>query len=243
MIRCISPQRRRYLFVNATTILLLLTLSDTTTAFSSSPKSNGNAARAASYRWSSGDTIAGKTTSSTVLSVSNNNEKNDNHQAITTKTTRRFWMERTTATIATILLLPSSAAWADYGQATKQAAPAVVPSPIRPTGEMAKICEVVALGREDICLVPLKLPSAYDRVLIDRAVEKIGDATGDGAKLTIITLLQSLAVADWATCEKELSQKVVEGVPNSTVKVLRKACQQKDAPVAIKTVLKLADKL
>jgi len=111
---------------------------------------------------------------------------------------------------------------------------------------MAKICEVAALGREDICLVPLKLPSAYDRVLIEKALDNIGDVDDNTSneKKTVATLLQSLSVADWETCNKLLSQKGgVEGIPNASVKILKKACQQKDAPVAIKTVLKLADKL
>ena len=43
-------------------------------------------------------------------------------------------------------------AYAEYGQGAGVALPALLPSPIRPTGPMADTCEVVALGREDVCL-------------------------------------------------------------------------------------------
>ena len=49
---------------------------------------------------------------------------------------------------AALSLTPAAPAFADYGQAATQKLPAFVPSPIRPTGEMAKTCEIVALGRE-----------------------------------------------------------------------------------------------
>ena len=62
---------------------------------------------------------------------------------------------------ASTKLLPSLA---DYGESAKQAPPAFLPSPFYPTGEMAKTCEVVALGREDVCLTPKKLLSAYEKM-------------------------------------------------------------------------------
>ena len=52
------------------------------------------------------------------------------------------------AAAAALSLTPAAPAFADYGQAATQKLPAFVPSPIRPTGEMAKTCEIVALGRE-----------------------------------------------------------------------------------------------
>jgi len=169
---------------------------------------------------------------STLLSLSND----DYDQTAT----RRSWLGNTAAAM---ILLPSSVAWADYGKSTSMAAPGVVPSPIRPSGEMAKTCEVVALGREDICLVPLKLPSAYDRVLIERALDKLGDSSGDDKRVKVMALLRSLSVADWDSFERELSPPLVEGIPKSTVKALRVLRQKKDSPTAIKTVLKLAEKL
>lgn len=52
------------------------------------------------------------------------------------------------AAAAALSLTHAAPAFADYGQAAAQKLPALVPSPIRPTGEMAKTCEIVALGRE-----------------------------------------------------------------------------------------------
>ncbi|KAL1526737.1 hypothetical protein AB1Y20_015433 [Prymnesium parvum] len=67
--------------------------------------------------------------------------------------------------------LPASpdAAHAEYGQAANQRPPALIPSPFVPTGEMAKTCNVVALGREDVCLEPKLLMSAYDKLLLEKA--------------------------------------------------------------------------
>ena len=64
--------------------------------------------------------------------------------------------------LAATCTLPSLPALAEYGEGAQIAPPALVPSPFRPTGEMAKYCEVVALGREDVCLEPKKLLTAYD---------------------------------------------------------------------------------
>ena len=57
-------------------------------------------------------------------------------------------MLRGAAAAALALAVTPTPALADYGQAAGVKLPAFVPSPIRPTGEMAKTCEVVALGRE-----------------------------------------------------------------------------------------------
>eukprot|EP00964_Phaeocystis_antarctica_P070716 scaffold43083_cov61-Phaeocystis_antarctica.AAC.3 len=52
------------------------------------------------------------------------------------------------AAAALSLAATPTPAFAEYGQSAGQKLPAFVPSPIRPTGEMAKTCEIVALGRE-----------------------------------------------------------------------------------------------
>ena len=66
--------------------------------------------------------------------------------------------------LATALVAPPIASRAEYGQGANVAAPAFLPSPIRPTGEMAKTCEVVALGRDDVCLEFKKLLTSYDEL-------------------------------------------------------------------------------
>ncbi len=73
------------------------------------------------------------------------------------------------------------AARADYGDAASMALPALLPSPIRPTGRMAETCEVVALGREDVCLEPKKLMSAYDQLQLERITEALEEQIGYGA--------------------------------------------------------------
>ena len=63
------------------------------------------------------------------------------------RTCRREALCGAAATVLSLAATPTPA-FADYGQAAGQKLPAFVPSPIRPTGEMAKTCEIVALGRE-----------------------------------------------------------------------------------------------
>ena len=58
---------------------------------------------------------------------------------------RRTLLSRLAAATSLAVTAP---AFADYGDSAQQKLPAFVPSPIRPTGEMAKTCEIVALGRE-----------------------------------------------------------------------------------------------
>ena len=63
------------------------------------------------------------------------------------RTCRREALCGAAATVLSLAATPTPV-FADYGQAAGQKLPAFVPSPIRPTGEMAKTCEIVALGRE-----------------------------------------------------------------------------------------------
>ena len=143
------------------------------------------------------------------------------------------------------LFAPASA-WAVIGnreQAGKpatQAGPAFLPSPIRPTGELAKSCEVVALGREDICLEPKKPPSAYEQLQISRALEDLEGSSGPGAAKAK-ALLQAVSSADWDVCSEELVDPA--GLSKGLVEPLKAACKKKDGPSAAKAVLKLANEL
>jgi hypothetical protein len=67
------------------------------------------------------------------------------------------------AAAAALLVATPPPAFADYGQAAGQKLPAFVPSPIRPTGEMAKTCEIVALGREVATARSKRSPEATRR--------------------------------------------------------------------------------
>ena len=139
------------------------------------------------------------------LSASSNEDYNSHHPT----TTRRSLLSHiaTVTATTTMILLPSSAALAEFGQATTMAPPGLVPSPIRPSGEMAKTCEIVALGREDVCLKSLKLPSTYDKVLIGRTLDKLeGSSGGDGGRVAVAALLRSLAVADWDAFDEVLAK-------------------------------------
>lgn len=74
---------------------------------------------------------------------------------------RRATLRHTTAAVAAVAACVTPAI-AEYGEGARQAPPALVPSPFYPTGKMAETCEVVALGREDVCLKPKKLLTAYE---------------------------------------------------------------------------------
>ena len=66
-------------------------------------------------------------------------------------------------------------AFAESGQYANQAPPAMVPSPIRPTGEMALTCEVVALGREDVCLEYKKVLTSYDILQLGKTKDALAE--------------------------------------------------------------------
>ena len=75
-------------------------------------------------------------------------------------------------------LLSSRAAFAAYGEGAAVAVPAFLPSPIRPQGAMADTCEVVALGREDVCLEPKKLLTSYESMQLDKWTGELDEIRG-----------------------------------------------------------------
>ena len=102
------------------------------------------------------------------------------------------------------------AARAAYGDAAQQMAPALVPSPFYPTGAMADTCIQVALGREDVCLVPKKLLSAYDSMLLDKQLDDLADRPGLGADASALLasmrkMLAAVKVNDFSTIMTELA--------------------------------------
>eukprot|EP00548_Thalassiothrix_antarctica_P017860 CAMPEP_0194187404 /NCGR_PEP_ID=MMETSP0154-20130528/50744_1 /TAXON_ID=1049557 /ORGANISM="Thalassiothrix antarctica, Strain L6-D1" /LENGTH=177 /DNA_ID=CAMNT_0038907089 /DNA_START=170 /DNA_END=703 /DNA_ORIENTATION=- len=159
----------------------------------------------------------------TIVDVQEKNEKNSSlrRQILITS-------------LGLLSLNKSSACWAASGSGAGLAAPPVIPSPVKPTGEMAKVCNVVALGREDVCLDPKLLPSMYDKVLIERAVNSLDDDN-----IVLKKVLQSVADADWEQCEKQLN---ILSSSFSVSKKVKNACKNEDGPTAAKIVLDLAKK-
>lgn len=94
---------------------------------------------------------------------------------------------------AVALLGGGGAAQADYGDAASMALPALLPSPIRPTGKMAETCEVVALGREDVCLEYKKLMSSYDQLQLERVAAALDEQIGYGeARAPLLPSLRAI---------------------------------------------------
>ena len=84
---------------------------------------------------------------------------------------------RAAALIAAALVSATGpAARAEYGEGAAMAAPAMVPSPFKPTGPLAATCEVVALGREDVCLEYKKLLTAYDTMQLGKVRDDLAEA-------------------------------------------------------------------
>merc|ERR1740115_585445 len=136
------------------------------------------------------------------------------------------------AAAAALLAVTPTPALADYGQAAGVKLPAFVPSPIRPTGEMAKTCEVVALGREDVCLEFKKVLSSYENMQLAKALEEL-----EGSGSEVKGLVQGLLDTDWSGLQAKL---VSPEVANLDVKALAAAVKKQDTGAATKAVLKLA---
>ena len=84
-------------------------------------------------------------------------------------------------------LLPLQIARAEFGEGANIAPPALVPSPFRPTGQMAETCEVVALGREDVCLEYKQVLTAYDKLKLSAAREELDEPRANlDSKLVVI---------------------------------------------------------
>jgi len=142
---------------------------------------------------------------------------------------RRAWLRGAAAAAACVPV----AALAESGEWAKQAAPALVPSPIRPTGEMAKTCEVVALGRDDVCLEAKPQLSAYDKRLLERALE---ESSPGPVRALLVTVYET----SWDGCAAELAGGAADSLDKGAAGALKAACRSKDPAGAAKAVLKLA---
>jgi len=150
---------------------------------------------------------------------------------------------------------PALRAVAAYGEAANQAPPALVPSPFYPTGEMAKTCEVVAAGREDVCLKPLKMLSAYDEMRLRKASDALKAAgSSTPASDEAVRLIGLVEAKEWATLAGELGctqpktpdaapKKCVTSVAGLDVAKLAAAVSKKDPALMTDALVKLAASL
>ena len=77
-------------------------------------------------------------------------------------------------------------------EGANQKPPALIPSPFIPTGKMGETCNVVALGREDVCLEPKLLMSAYDKLLLDKALASTNDIVESGVAAPLVPLTKAV---------------------------------------------------
>ena len=93
-------------------------------------------------------------------------------------------LSRRSALLAALAVAsPAQRAVAEYGSGANVAAPAFLPSPFVPTGELGKTCAVVALGREDVCLEYKKVLTAYDLLQLGKAKDKLDDLEPEDSSL------------------------------------------------------------
>ena len=142
---------------------------------------------------------------------------------------------------------------AAYGEAANQAPPALVPSPFYPTGEMAKTCEVVAVGRDDVCLKPLKQLTSYDELRLAKAGDSLKGA-GTPATDEAIKLIELVQSREWAALATELGCKAQDrpeaaptkcgtSVGGLDVAKLSAAVSKKDPSLMTEALVKLAASL
>lgn len=139
-------------------------------------------------------------------------------------------------------------ALAAKGEGANTAMPGVIPSPIKPTGELSKTCAVVALGRDDICLQPLKPPGLYEVSLLQKRLDSLQDGSDHDEDVSAVTkMIQSLMNAEWETLATEIqNQKQKQNsskLPKGPLKELASACTSGDGSLATKSILKLSEKL
>jgi len=183
------------------------------------------------------------------------------------KPTRRALLSSAAAASGLLYRAP---AHADAGASANLAVPALVPSPFKPTGEMARYCEVVALGREDVCLERKKLLTAYDDLRLDKATAALDEeiSYGDARKQlqpafaavnALIPKIRSndfTEIAEWigangAGLETLLAQVAGEdaalrdraGAMSKSLRALATACKAGDASAAARALITLADQL
>ena len=156
--------------------------------------------------------------------------------------TRRTLLQRTAGAFAAAAVAPPASA-------AGMAAPALVPSPFKPSGDMAKTCEVVALGREDVCLQPKSMLGAFDKMKLDKALDEMSSALESAdetqrAKLVKAqTLVRAVTTADWDACARALADESSADLLGASAKPLKVACRERDVTAGAKALIKLTDGL
>jgi hypothetical protein len=151
-----------------------------------------------------------------------------------------------TAAVLSQPLIPFSA-HAEYGQGANVAPPALVPSPFRPTGPMAATCEVVALGREDVCLEYKKVLTAYDQMQLTKAVDAVSEPRSgldegvrqllvDTAKL--LDQIEKNAFDEMGTAVKALDVSLLEKLAGSDSELTKRAKAAKSDVTAVVAAVK-----
>ena len=125
----------------------------------------------------------------------------------------RTSLSRRSALLAALAVAsPAQRAVAEYGSGANVAAPAFLPSPFVPTGELGKTCAVVALGREDVCLEYKKVLTAYDLLQLGKAKDKLDD-------------LESSTMDSAAASLKELRDNLSAFLPSVEANDFNKVCE------------------
>ncbi len=150
------------------------------------------------------------------------------------------------AAAASALGLSPLRARAEYGEGANLAPPALVPSPFMPTGVMADTCEVVALGREDVCLTPKKLLSAYDTLLLQKARDALDSATVEPQARPVVAGISRLAArlmeSDWQGFDNDLGGLTTgDAAASVPTGALAAAAKKRDAPATAKELLKMCN--
>lgn len=122
---------------------------------------------------------------------------------------------------------------------------------------MADTCEVVALGREDVCLEPKKVITSYDSLQLGKAVESLEDAKLDlpgpamsaliDATLTMIAQVQKNQFTELGVVLATLDVSGVGDDKKKTVQsavgALTSAVKKKEASPAAQSLIKLTKEL
>ncbi len=118
---------------------------------------------------------------------------------------------------------------------------------------MAKTCEVVAVGRDDVCLKPLKQLTSYDELRLAKAGDSLKGA-GTPATDEAIKLIELVQSREWSALATELGCKAQDrpeaaptkcgtSVGGLDVAKLSAAVSKKDPSLMTEALVKLAASL
>ena len=164
-------------------------------------------------------------------------------------TVRRHAATLIAAAISSAPLSHWSTAHAEYGAGANVAPPALVPSPFRPTGALAETCEVVALGREDVCLEYKLVLTAYDKMQLDKSITAMGDMSSSntvmasllGEASRFLTLINKNAWDELGAGAKAFDLAALEQLAGSNADLVKKSGAVKKDVAAVQSAAKSRD--